>query len=306
MMEQEILIPAPLKAGDRIAIAAPASIIKPQVVYRCMEVLRDHGWDPYVTENTFGRFGTYSGTPRQRGDDLETALTDPSTRAILCARGGYGFVHLIERLDKLPLRDDPKWIVGYSDISAFHALMSRHGIASIHAPMTKHIAELKGEDEDSLTLFSILEGNLPAIDIEPHDLNRTGTATAQLTGGNLAVIAGLINTPWDVIRPGNILFIEDVSEPVYKVERIFYTLKLSGVLEKLAGLVVGRFTQYQPDADYTSMEQMIASMVAPYDFPVAFNVPIGHVDHNIPIPCSLTATLDVRPTGVTVRWSDDS
>ena len=298
----EILIPAPLRPGDRIAIAAPASIIKPQVVFHCMEVLRDHGWEPYVTPNTLDRFGTYSGTPRQRGDDLESALSDPSTRAILCARGGYGFIHLLERLDKLPLRDDPKWVVGYSDISAFHALLSRHGIASVHAPMTKHIAEHKGEDDDSLTLFSILEGNLPDIIVDSHELNRCGSATAQLVGGNLAVIAGLISTPWDVIKPGRILFIEDVSEPVYKIERIFYTLKLSGVLEQLAGLVVGKFTQYQPDADFSSMEQMIASMVAPYGYPVAFNVPIGHVDHNIPIPCSLTATLDVGPDLTRISW----
>lgn len=298
----DILIPAPLKEGDRIAIAAPASIIKPQVVYRCMEVLRDRGWDPYVTQNTLGRFGTYSGTPRQRGDDLEVALTDPSTRAIICARGGYGFVHLLERLDRLPFRDDPKWVVGYSDISAFHALMSRHGIVSVHAPMTKHIAQNNGMDEDSMTLFSILEGDLPAINVDAYGLNRCGTVTAPLVGGNLAVIAGLISTPWDIIKPGRILFIEDVSEPVYKIERIFYTLKLNGVLEQLAGLVVGRFTQYQPDADFSSMEQMIASMVAPYDYPVAFNVPIGHVDHNIPVPCSLTATLDVTPDCTRITW----
>lgn len=298
----EVLTPQPLRQGDRIAICAPSSIIKPQCVYEAMDVLRDQGWDPYVTPNTFDRFGTYSGTDRQRGDDVVQALSDPSTRAIICARGGYGFVHLLERLDSLDFRSDPKWVVGYSDISAFHALMTRHGIASLHAPMTKHIATHKGEDEDSQRLFAILRGELPPVEIEPNEFDRRGKVTAPVTGGNLAVIAGLFATPFDVIKPGNILFIEDIAEPVYKVERIMYQLRLNGVLGKLGGLIVGHFTDYKPDADFESMEGMISAMLRGYDYPVAFGMPLGHVDHNIPMPCALTATLDVISSGATLTW----
>lgn len=293
MSEQPILSPRPLSRGDRVAIVSPAGIIKPQMVYNCLPVLADQGWAAYVGENTFNRYGTFAGTDEERYRDLETALLDPDTRAIFCSRGGYGAVHLLERLDKLPLRDDPKWIVGYSDISALHALMTKHGIKSVHAPMCKHIATNRGRDEDSQALFRVLEGGGQQRVGALHPLNRAGRAEGLLVGGNLAVIAGLISTGFDVIRPGRILFIEDIAEPIYKVERILYTLRLSGVLGSLAGLVVGQFTDYAPDRGSRTMEEMISRMVADYDYPVAFNFPFGHVDHNVPMLCSSTVRLDV-------------
>ncbi|MDE7475601.1 MAG: LD-carboxypeptidase [Duncaniella sp.] len=293
MSDLPVLTPRPLRRGDRIAIVSPAGIIKPQVVYNCLPILADRGWIPYVGLNTFNREGTYAGTDDERYEDLEAALLDPDTRAILCARGGYGAVHLLERLDKLPLRDDPKWVVGYSDISALHALMTRQGIKSIHAPMTKHIAENLGRDDDSLLLFSELEGATPDIEVEGHWLNRPGHAEGLLVGGNLAVISALVSTPFDVIRPGRILFIEDIAEPIYKVERILYTLLLSGALSSLAGLIVGQFTDYAPDRNSQTMEEMISRMVAPFGFPVAYGFPVGHVEHNVPMICSSTVRLDV-------------
>lgn len=291
--ERPILTPRPLRHGDRVAIVSPAGIIKPQVVYNSLLVLADCGWVPYVGKNTFGRFGTFAGTDDERYADLEAALLDPDTRAIICSRGGYGAVHLLDRLDRLPLRDDPKWIVGYSDISALHALMTRHGIKSVHAPMTKHISENRGRDTDSRRLFEILSGATPDLRAGGHPLNRPGEAEGLLVGGNLAVIAGLLSTPFDVIRPGRILFIEDIAEPIYKVERILYTLRLSGVLGQLAGLVVGRFTDYAPDRGSASMEEMISRIVADYSYPVAYGIPVGHVDHNVPLVCSSLVRLEV-------------
>lgn len=301
MTEQSILTPRPLAHGDRIAIVSPAGIIKPQLVYNCLPVLADIGWVPYVGENTFNRFATYAGTDDERYSDLETALLDPDTRAILCSRGGYGAVHLLERLDRLPLRDDPKWIIGYSDISALHALMTRHGIKSIHAPMAKHISNFNGRDADSRRLFEILSGNTPDLKAGGHQLNRSGEAEGILAGGNLAVIAGLLSTPFDVIRPGCILFIEDIAEPIYKTERILYSLKLSGVLGKLGGLIVGRFTDYAPDRGSRTMEEMIARMTEGYSYPVAYNFPVGHVDHNVPMVCSSKVQLKVTPQSTTLR-----
>ena len=297
----EILTPRPLKRGDRVAILSPSGIIKPQTVYNAMPVLADRGWVTDVGQHTFDRYSTYAGTDDARYEDLEAALLDPDTRAIICSRGGYGAVHLLDRLDRLPLRDDPKWIVGYSDISALHALMSKHGIQSIHAPMCKHIAQHKGMDEDSQRLFRLLEGERPEIRVAGNRLNRPGEATGIRYGGNLAVTAGLISTPFDVLRGDTILFIEDIAEPVYKVERILYNLRLNGTLASLRGLIVGRFTDYTPGVDKETMEQMIARMVEPYDYPVAFGVPIGHVDHNIPMVCSSTVTLTVTPNQVTIK-----
>ena len=295
-----MLSPRPLQPGDRVAILSPSSIIKPQVVYQAMPVIASQGWSVYVGEHTFDRFGTYAGTDDARYADLETALLDPDTRAIICSRGGYGAVHLLERLARLPLRDDPKWIVGYSDISALHALMNANGIRSIHAPMCKHLAEHRGRDRDSERIFALLRGENPPVAFASHPLNRLWRVTATLAGGNLAVIAGLFSTPWDPVRPGTILFIEDVSEPIYKIERMLYTLRLNGTLGSLAGLIVGRFTNYTPDRDNDSMEAMISRLVADYEYPVAFGVPIGHVDHNVPMLCGAEATLDVSASGVTL------
>ena len=208
------ILPKPLKAGDKIAILSPAGITKPQNVYRALPYLEEQGWKPYVCPNTFKRFGTFAGTPDQRYADLEEAFLDPETRAILCSRGGYGVVHLLERLSKLNLRKDPKWVVGYSDISALHALMASQGVASIHAPMAKHIADNKGDDVDTAALFSILKGEGQRYEAPSHEFNRTGEVAGTLYGGNLAVLTGLLGTKYDILRPDTVLFIEDVSEPI--------------------------------------------------------------------------------------------
>lgn len=297
----EVLIPPSLREGDKVVILSPSGIIKPQFVYNALPVLQAQGWEPYVMPHALGRSGTYSGTADERYSDLEAALTDPEVRAILCARGGYGAVHLLERLDKLPLRDDPKWIIGYSDISALHALMAKHGIASIHAPMAKHLATYEGNDDDAQALFEILSGRRMTYDIPPHPYNRFGEAEGRLCGGNLAVLAGLINTPFDLLQPDTIWFIEDISEPVYKVERIMYQLKLSGVLGRLKGLIVGAFTEYSPDIDGVKMEDMIHRMVAEYGYPVAFDVPVGHVEHNLPLIESAPVKLSVSSEGAVIE-----
>ncbi len=291
-LETPPVFPKPLSQGDRIAIVSPAGYIDPRHVHAAVDVLQQQGWRPYIGDHALGRSGSYSGTDTERFHDLSRALCDPSVRAVICSRGGYGAVHLLERLDALPIAADPKWLVGFSDISALHALMAQKGIVSVHAPMTKDIA-LGPENPDIAELFSILRGNRPVQRFQASQFDRPGIATGRLLGGNLAVIAELIGTPFDVIRPGSILFIEDVEEPIYKTERILYQMRLSGRLSSLAGLIVGQFTGSRPNANYSIVEEMIADMVYPYDFPVAMNVPFGHVDHNIPLLSGARATLRV-------------
>ncbi len=293
------IYPAALKPGDRIAVVSPAGPIDSAIVDSAAAVLRDLGYEPVIYPHAFGRNGYFSGTHDERYADLEAAFTDTTIRAILCSRGGYGVVHNLERLAELPLRDDPKWVIGFSDISALHALMASNNIASIHASMAKQI-KLGPEDEDNAALFNILTGGMPSYQFAPNPYNRQGEATGKLLGGNLAVIADLINTPFDIIHPGTILFIEDVSEPVYKIERILYQLKLSGILPQLKGLIIGQFTEYKPDAVHETMEAMIHELVKDYDYPVAFGVPVGHVDHNVPLVESSQATLSVTPEGTTL------
>lgn len=291
-----VITPAPLKNDDKIIILSPSGSVKTEFVEDAAGVLSQQGWKVEIASHALGKVDSYSGTVEERLHDMKVALLDPSVKAVFCSRGGYGAVHLLDALDSLPLRDNPKWIIGYSDISALHALMSRHGIVSLHAPMAKHLSLNSGNDDDSKTLFRILRGNMPAYHIASHNLNRNGSAQGKLVGGNLAVIADLIATPYDPFEPGAILFIEDIAEPVYKTERIMYQLKMSGILERLGGLIVGEFTEYTPGVDGKSMEEMIAEMVCDYKYPVAMGVPVGHVDHNLPFPISANVRMTVSPT----------
>lgn len=292
-MCDDITYPKPLKPGDKIAIVSPAGIVNHDFVHAAMQVLSSEGWSPYISKHALGKHGSFSGSVIHRLEDISDAFLDPDTRAILCSRGGYGAIHLLEALSALPLEHDPKWLIGFSDISALHALMSSKRITSLHAPMAKHLAQENGTDFYSQQLFDILRGNRPQYNWDSHSLNKPGTASGQLIGGNLAVLQALINTPYDVFRKDIILFIEDIGEPIYKVQRMLYQLKLSGILPSLNGLIVGQFTNYQPDANFADMESMISALASPYDFPIAFSAPIGHTSNNIPLVIGSKITLSV-------------
>lgn len=300
------IMPRPLTPGDRVAILSPASIIKKELVDGAVDTLKQWGYQPVVMPHTLGMYGTYSGSVEERLDDLTSAISDPSIRAIICSRGGYGAVHLLDSLDRLPLADDPKWIVGFSDISAIHALMAKHGIVSIHSSMAKGLT--RGPlDPLNLLLKGMLEGERPDVnscDIQAtnHPFNRPGLGTGTLRGGNLAVLDGLVGTPFNDFAPGCILVIEDIAEPIYKIERMLYRLKLSGLLDNLSGLIVGRFTEYRPDANHDDMESMINAMLRDVNYPVVFNAPIGHIDHNLPWLHNAPATLAVSPTSWSLKY----
>lgn len=319
--------PSPLRPGDRIAILSPASIIDPALVEGACRTLSAWGFVPEVAPHALGSCGSFSGTRAERLADLRSALADPGVKAILCSRGGYGCVHLLDNLAADPaLWRSPKWLIGFSDISALHALWGAKGIPSVHSSMAKHLT-LGPDDDLNRRLLAILtrnpeccatgmaepacpatEGATPEVyfpevswqapaEIAP--FCRPGTATATLAGGNLAVISALQGTPYSSIRPGTILMVEDIAEPIYKVERIFYQLRLSGVLGQLAGLIIGQFTEYRPSRDHNTMEEMLSQFSddLPAGAPVAFSAPFGHIDRNYPLLLNTTATLTVTPTG---------
>ncbi len=295
-----MIIPRSLGPGAKIAIVSPSSIIKPQNVYNALPVLRDRGWEPVVSPHAFDRHGSFAGTADNRYSDLAEALTDPEVDAILCSRGGYGAVHLLERLARLPLEDTPKWLIGFSDISALHALLTSRGIASIHAPMAKALADHGGDNADNRALLDFLAGEGLEYSLDPSPMNRPGDATGLLVGGNLSVISDLVGTPFDVIKPRRILFIEDVNEPIYKIERMLYQLRLSGVLADLAGLIVGKFSGCAPDADFASVNNIVADLTRDYSYPVAYDIPVGHVTHNIPLVCGAACSLSVGESSVEI------
>ena len=252
--------------------------------------------------HALGRSGSFSGTAAERLADFRAALSDPEVRAVVCSRGGYGCVHLLEALSGEPsIGDDPRWLVGFSDVSALHALWGSRGVTSVHASMTKQLAKGSG-DPLNAELLSLLRDPLAfkGTAWSPHPYNRRGTAEALAAGGNLAVVSEMPETPFNAIRPGVILVIEDIAEPIYKVERVLYRLKLAGVLPELAGLVVGQFTDYRPSADYEAVEDMVRDMTARYRYPVAFNAPFGHIDGNRPLLLNQRSRLTVSSDGVSL------
>lgn len=298
-----MIIPPYLKPGDKFVIISPSGTVLPERVDGAVRAIEKWGFVPVISEHCKEEYHAYnvithSASPEHRLADLQWALNDPQVRAILCSRGGYGAVHLLEHLDIDQLARDPKWLIGFSDISALHAAWHRAGIVSIHSPMAKHLTLYDSSNETNSINYNILTGKgLPTYNEAPHPHNRTGNATATITGGNLAVLMGLLATPFNIIKPGNILFIEDVAEQAYQVQRLFYHLKLAGILPRLAGLIVGQFTKHR-GYDTSAMYDMIQDMVAPYNYPVAFNFPIGHVERNVPIVEGTTATLEVNDTNV--------
>lgn len=293
--------PRPLEPGDAVAIVSPASAVNPQYIDAAASVIEACGWQPIVMPHAKGISGTFSGTADERFADLSAAFLDPHVRAILCSRGGYGCVHLLDRLNRYYLESDPKWLIGFSDVSALHALMGRHGIISLHASMARGLADGRQHSEAAHRLSDILRsGHAPEYRLPAHPLNHRGQSHGRLCGGNLAVLQALIDTPYDDLLPDSILLIEDIAEPIYKVERILCQLRLSGRLERLSGLLVGQFTEYRPDGNHADMYAMIAAATDGCEFPIAYNMPFGHIDGNMPLLHGAATLVDVTDQGVTI------
>lgn len=297
-----MIIPPSITPTDRVAIICPAGRARITDVEAAAEVLRIRGFRPEISPMVYENYGSFSGTLERRTEDFMRVWTDDSIRAVICARGGYGAVQMLDRIDGATLRRNAKWLVGFSDICALHTLMWRNGIASVHGPMAKHISADGGSNPYIDALTDILCGTPRPLCFAPDPLNRPGKVTAPLTGGNLSVLTALCGTPFGMIRPGTILFIEDIAEPVYKVQRMLWQLRLAGTLQSLAGLVVGTFTDWNPDINHVSMYTMIRDMVDPYDYPVAFGAPIGHGGRSMPIVLNIPHTLEVNPEGTVLTF----
>ncbi|MBD5326189.1 MAG: LD-carboxypeptidase [Bacteroides sp.] len=288
----QLQTPPLLSRGDTIALLSPASAIDPALLDGAAAAIAAEGFVPLIMPGAKGSCGSFSAPAVERLADLQEAVDNPAVKAIICGRGGYGAVHLLDRLRLTR----PVWLAGFSDISALHALWHINDFRSIHSSMAKELTRsLCPGNEANLRLFEILRtGHMPPIQFDAHPLNRHGTARGTLRGGNLAVLDGLVGTPFDLLTlPDTILVIEDIAEPIYKVERMLWRLKLAGVFDRLGGLVVGRFTDYRPSADWADMYDMIASVVADYSFPVAFSAPIGHIDANLPFVQGASVCLSV-------------
>lgn len=279
-----LTLPPYLSEGDRVAIVSPSSKIDKSFLKGAKERLESWGLKVVMGKYAGNASGRFAGTVRQRLGDLQKVMDDPEIKAILCSRGGYGAVHLIDKLDFTRFREHPKWLIGFSDITALHNLFQSKGFASLHAPMARHLTVEPENDPCTLHLKHILCGELPQYSCPHHKLNHPGTARGILRGGNMAVFHGLRGTPYDIPADGTILFVEDISERPHAIERMMYNLKLGGVLEKISGLIIGRFTEYDEDRSLgKELYAALADLVKEYDYPVCFNFPVGHVTYNLPL-----------------------
>ena len=273
--------------GKHIRIISPSGAILPDYIEGATARLRSWGYTVSEGAHDRGEYGRFSGTDEARIEDLQAALTDPSVDYILCSRGGYGLQRIVNQI-RGPF---DKCVIGFSDITALHQCYALAGKPSVHGLMCKHIATLP-EESEALHLFrNALNGDTLSYDLESHPLSRFGAATGVLIGGNLSVLYGLQGTPYslnavlDTQPEGCILFIEDICERHYHIDRMLQNLRMSGVLARIKGLVVGQFTDCEPDPlmPDNSIYATILEAVKGYSYPVLFDFPAGHVDDNRPL-----------------------
>ncbi|WP_353717924.1 LD-carboxypeptidase [Dyadobacter sp. 676] len=304
-----IQFPAFLQPGDRVGVVAPASIVKYEDVVPGIRLFTEQ-WGLEVVEGKTLRtsFNQFSASDDDRLADVQQMLDDPSIRAIIAARGGYGCSRIVDRLHFDKFVKVPKWIIGFSDLTAFLARTFRLGYASIHAPMAKTItcagAELAAE-----SLRQMLFGELPTYDVPAHPFNRAGHATAQVVGGNLCLLAHMIGSETEIDTDSKILFIEDINEYLYNLDRMMIQLKRSGKLDKLAGLIVGQFTDMKDNNSPVfgkDSYEIIREHVAGFDYPVCYDFPVGHVGDNRAIGVGMTAALSVSEKAVQLRFLSNS
>lgn len=307
-----ITFPAPLVPGDKIAIVSPASAVKEEYVEGAIKKIVEKGYEvvllPHVLNHASGSF---SATKSERLLDLLDALEDESIKAIFCARGGYGCCQLLPHLPQKLISKNPKWIIGFSDISALLAAWYDAGVASIHGPMAKYLSTHPADDPCSESLFRILEnGGGFSYKFPSAPGNRDGRVSGRLVGGNLAVLNDLSNTSYDMLEKEEeevILFLEDISEPIYAVERMLMRLYLSSSLKRIKGFVFGQFTEYKPDRNHATMEEMLrqfVNMPALKDLPIAFEFPIGHAEINYPLVVGAKVDLEISSGNVIISTID--
>lgn len=290
-----IQLPPYLEKGDKIAIVSPSGKIDKSFLKGAQKRLKSWGLEVVMGRHAGSSSGVFAGTQKQRLDDLQDAMDDEEIKAILCSRGGYGAVHLAGKLDFSRFREHPKWLMGFSDITVLHNLIQANGFASLHSPMARHLTVEPENDPSTTYLKSILFGDLPDYTHRKHRLNLPGSAKGILRGGNMAVFYGLRGTPYDIPAEGTVLFIEDVNERPHAVERMMYNLKLGGVLEKLSGLIIGQFTEYEENRSLgKDLYGALHDLVKKYDYPVCFNFPVGHVTHNLPLINGATVEFTVN------------
>lgn len=275
--------PPYLKSGDRVGIVSPARKISSDEVKSSVKILQRWGLEPVFGRHIFSSNHQFAGTDEQRAQDFQEFLDDINVKAILCARGGYGSVKIIDQLDFTKFCVHPKWIIGYSDITVFHQHIHQHyHIETIHGTMPINFPVDLKENESTNSLHLALFGGLKSYQFNQCKIVREGEVEAELVGGNLSMIYSLSGTISDIDTTGKILFIEDLDEYLYHIDRMIMNLKRGGKLEKLKALIIGGMNQMNDNAIPfgKSAEEIVLEAVKEYEFPVITSFPAGHIEPN--------------------------
>ena len=281
----EMIQPPYLKVGDTVAIVAPSGILKNRKdeIQQAVSLLKSWGLNAVVGKHVFSKANHFAGKDEERCADFQKALDDPSISAIWCARGGYGTVRILDKLDYTKFKNNPKWLIGYSDITALHNQFHNQGFQSLHALMCVSLTKDLNDIKESLSTFkSTFFGNPVNYTLEGSKYNKVGNASGQLVGGNLTILHTMLGSDTSIDTAGKILFIEEIGEYKYHIDRMLQSLKRAGYFENLKGLVVGDMSKLRKNTTLwgTSVEQLVLDALSEYDFPIAFNMPAGHENDN--------------------------
>lgn len=295
--------PNPIQKGDTVGLLALACKVDFEMLKPAIELMENEwGLKVILGESLTSEYHQFAGTDSVRANDFQMMLDNPEIKAIFSARGGYGSSRLLDSIDFNTFQKQPKWVIGFSDITAVHCHIHTLNIESLHATMPKLFLQ-EGGEASLESLRKVLFGEETNYKIEPHQMNRLGAGNGQLIGGNLAILVHIIGSKSDINYDGKILFLEDVNEYLYSIDRMMIQLKRSGKLQNLVGLIIGSFSDCQ-DNDVPfgkTANEIIQEAVADYDFPVCYGFPVGHGADNWAMPCGREMSLLVEEYGVSLK-----
>ena len=305
----KLIKPEYLTKGDTIAIVAPSGVLKnyDNYINKAKELLKSWGLNVIVGKNIFNDDGHFAGTDNERTLDFQNALDDKSIKGIWCARGGYGAVRVIDNLNFEKYKLEPKWIIGYSDITAIHNELHILNSESIHAIMCKSLNELDIDNSESVSLLKkTLFGEKISYKIKTNSYNIEGSTSGKLVGGNLTLLHCMLGSKSSINTEGKILFIEDLGEYLYHIDRMLYSLKRAGYFDNLNGLIVGDFTDLRKNTTPfgRNLKELILEIVSDYNIPVLFDFPAGHGKENFPLILGREIELIVEKEDSNIIFSD--
>lgn len=299
-----MITPPKLNKGDNIGIIAPSRKMNPDEIKAAIHIFENWGLQVSLGKNLFKEDHQFAGTDAERAEDLQSMLDNPEIKAIVCARGGYGTIRILDLVDYSAFLKNPKWIVGYSDITALHVHLNQNlKVKSIHGIMPINFPVDLTETESIKTLKRALFEEENTYEIENHHFNRKGKVKGELIGGNLSVLYSLAGTKFDVDTDGKILVLEDLDEYLYHIDRMMMNLKYGGKLDKLKGLVIGGMTKMNDNEISFGKKayEIIHDAVKDFDFPVCYNFPTGHIENNLALVFGKETELEIKENKVFLK-----